>query len=231
MRSVFDPDALLWRWLAKGVDVVGLSIAFLLLCLPVVTIGPACAALYFTVVKCLRQNEKGTFGVFFRAFRDNLKQGALATLICLPVAAALSFGFVVMQAHWDTPAGAVMFVAYDVALLVPGGVLVWLFPLMGRFRLPTRELFKNAMLLSLRHLPSTVVVVLLTVEVAVACLQTWALGLLLPSLCALLTSLFFERIFPKYLSEAEQKKLKDTSGKPVEEEDQAGERDKGQGRR
>ena len=67
------------------------------------------------------------------------------------------------------------------------------------------------------------VVVLLTAEVALSCLRTWALSLLLPALCALLTSLFFERIFPKYLSEAEQKKLKDTSETPVEEET----RDKG----
>mgnify|MGYP002861049299 CR=1 FL=1 len=117
MRKVFDPDNFLWAALAKGVDVVGLSIAWLLLCLPVVTIGPASAALYYTVVKCLRQKEKRTFGVFFRAFRDSLKQGVLATLICLPVAAALAFGYVVMEANRGAPLGAVMFVAYDVALL------------------------------------------------------------------------------------------------------------------
>ena len=183
------------------------------------TIGPASAALYYTVVKCLRQKEKGTFGVFFRAFRDNLKQGALVTLICLPVAAALAFGYVVMEANRGSPLGAVMFVAYDVALLIPGGILCWLFPLVGRFRFSLKELFSTAFALCIRHLPSSVVVVLMTVETVMACLRVWALALILPALVALLTSLFFERIFPKYLSDEEQKRMTETSDTPVEDHD------------
>lgn len=216
MRQVFNPDNALWRGLAVCVDVVGLSIAWLLLCLPVVTIGPACAALYYTVVKCLRQKEQGTFGVFFRAFRDNFKQGAVVTLICLPVAAALVFGYVVMQAHWGSPLGAVMFVAYDVALLVPAGLVCWLFPLLGRFRFSLKELFSTALILTFRHLPSTVVVVLLTLEVGVACVQRWALALFLPALCALLTSLFFEKRFLKYLSDEDKRRMTDTSETPLD---------------
>ena len=47
-RQVFDPDNLFWRIMARGVDFVGLSIFWIALCLPVVTIGPATAALYYT---------------------------------------------------------------------------------------------------------------------------------------------------------------------------------------
>ena len=40
-RQVFDPDNLFWRIMARGVDFVGLSIFWIALCLPIVTIGPA----------------------------------------------------------------------------------------------------------------------------------------------------------------------------------------------
>ena len=199
MQQVFDPDNAWWRFVSRCVDVVGLSVFWAILCLPVVTAGPASSALYYTVVKCFRQKESGAFGVFARAFRDGLRQGALATLLCLPAAAALAFGYAVMRENWGSDAGAVMFVAYEVALVVPAGIVCWLTALLGRFTLRLRDAFRTAALLSLRHLPSTVVVVLLTLELGVFTLERWWPVLFTPALCALLTSLFFERVFPKYL--------------------------------
>ena len=216
MHQVFDPDNAWWRFISRGVDVVGLSVFWAILCIPVVTIGPVTSSLYYTVVKCFRQNEKGTFGVFSRAIRENFKQGILATLICLPVAAALIFGYAVMRANWSSDLGAVMFVAYDIALIVPAGVVCWLFPLLGRFSFRLRDAFRTAGMLALRHLPSTVVVVLLTLELGIFTLERWWPICFAPALCALLTSLFFERIFPKYLSEDETEKLEETSETPIE---------------
>ena len=216
MHQVFDPDNLWWRFVSRCVDAVGLSVLWAMLCLPVVTVGAASSALYYTVVKCFRQGEKGTFGVFYRAFRENLKQGVIATLICLPVAAALAFGYAVMRANWGSDLGAVMFVAYDIALVVPAGIVCWLFPLLGRFSFRLRDAFRTAAMLALRHLPTTVVTVLLALELGIFTLERWWPVCFAPALCALLTSLFFERIFPKYLSEADAEKLEETSETPIE---------------
>ena len=216
MHQVFDPDNAWWRFVSRCVDVVGLSVLWAMLCLPVVTVGPASSALYYTAAKCFRQGEKGTFGVFYRAFRENLKQGVIATLICLPVAAALAFGYAVMRANWGSDLGAVMFVAYDIALVVPAGIVCWLFPLLGRFTFRLRDAFRTAAMLALRHLPTTVVTVLLALELGIFTLERWWPVCFAPALCALLTSLFFERIFPKYLSEADAEKLEETSETPIE---------------
>ena len=217
-RGVFDPENLLWSLLGRAVDVVGLSLLWALLCLPVVTIGPATAALYYTCVKCLRLKEKGTFGVYWKSFKGSLRIGIPATLICLPVAFLLAFGYAVMKMHWSTKAGAIMFVAYDIALIVPAGILCWLFPLIGRFDHTLKSAFRTAGLLALRHLPSTIIVVLLTAELLIYGLERWWPVLFAPSLCALLTSLFFERIFPKYLDEDEMRRLNDTSETPLEDD-------------
>lgn len=217
MRQVFDPDNLLWRIVSHGVDFVGLSFLWALLCIPILPAGAATAALYYTVVKCLQHGEKGTFGVFVRALRENFRVCLPAELVCLGAAVPLYLGYSILRANWGSSLGAVMFVAYDVALVLPLGILCWLFPLLGRFRFTWKEALRTAAMLTLRHIPSTAVVVMLTVELAVFTLEhTWPL-LLTPTLCALLTSLFFERIFPKYLSSDDARKLAETSETPVEE--------------
>lgn len=216
LRRVFDPENGWWAFLGRGVDLVGLSLAWGFLCIPILTFGPATSALYYTVVKCFRQKEKNTFQIFWRSFRSNLKQGIFATLIAVPVLLVLIFGYSVMKANWSSDFGAVMFVAYDIALVVPLGILCWLFPLLGRFESPLKDALKTSAFLTFRHLPSTVILVLLTVEAAVALIEKWWPVFFAPVLWVLLESLFMERIFPKYLTESEIKQMNLTSETPVE---------------
>lgn len=217
-RQIFDPDNLFWRLLSRGVDFVGLSLFWILLCLPVVTIGPATAALYYTVVKVFRhRSDDGAFGMYWHAFVRNLRRGIPATLIFLPVMLLIAYGYAVMRANVDTSAGVVMFVAYYVALLVPVGMFCYLFPMLGRFEMSLKELFRTSVLLALRHLPSTVVIVLLTLEMVIFGLERWWPVLFAPTLTVLLISVFLERIFPKYLSEEERERFEEKPPEDTEE--------------
>ena len=200
MGEFFNPEKGIWAWLSTMVDVCGLSIVWIFLCLPVVTIGPATAALYYTVVKCVRGRESGAFGYYFRSFLSSFKTGLLATLAVLPAALLLWMGHDVVRWYGTNLGGAayILYVAYYFALIVPGGVLCWLFPLLGRFEYSLKDLFRTALQLSIAHLPSTVVVVLLTAQTAVFCLERWWPVLFMPSVAMLLVSLFTERIFAKY---------------------------------
>jgi uncharacterized membrane protein YesL len=203
LGGFFNPEKGIWAWLSTMVDVCGLSIVWIFLCLPVVTIGPATAALYYTVVKCVRGRESGAFGYYFRSFLSGFKTGLLATLAVLPAALLLWMGHDVVRWYGTNLGGAayILYVAYYFALIVPGGVLCWLFPLLGRFEYSLKDLFRTALQLSIAHLPSTVVVVLLTAQTAVFCLERWWPVLFMPSVVMLLVSLFTERIFAKYAPE------------------------------
>ena len=92
MGGFFNPERGIWAALSTLVDVCGLSILWLFLCLPVVTIGPATAALYYTVVKCVRGRESGAFKYYLLSLRDNMKVGCAATLLCLLAGALLAGG-------------------------------------------------------------------------------------------------------------------------------------------
>ena len=79
-NRMFDPNNGFWGGIARLVDVVGVSLLWIVCCLPVVTIGPATSALYLTTLRCIRQGEGHTYGRFFRSFRENLKVGILAAI-------------------------------------------------------------------------------------------------------------------------------------------------------
>ena len=203
MEEFFNPEKGIWAWLSTLVDVCGLSIAWIFLCLPVVTAGPATAALYYTVVKCVRGRESGAFGYFFRSFRDNFKTGLKTTLIVLP-AAALLLALHHIVRWYGTRVGGVLYILYVAqyfALMVPAGMLCWLFPLLGRFDWEVRGLFRTAFQLTAAHLPSTVVIVLLTAQTAAFCVSYWWPVVFAPSAAMLLVSLFTERVFRKYVPE------------------------------
>ena len=203
MGEFFNPEKGIWVWLSTLVDIVGLSIFWAVLCLPAVTIGPATAALYYTVVKCVRGRESGAFGYFFRSFLQNFKVGLLAGLIAIPLALLLFGGHFIVRWYGTRWGGwaYVLYVAYYFALTLPAGVLCWLFPLLGRFHYGAGGLFRTALQLTIAHLPSTVVVVLLTVQTAVFCIEQWWPVIFMPVIAALLASLFFEKIFQRHSPE------------------------------
>lgn len=217
LESIFNPDNLFFRMLSKGVNFVGLSLLWVLFSMPVVTAGPATAALYYTVVKTFRHKKDGAFGIFVRQFWGNLRQGIPVTLLCIPAVLFLAWGYDVMSHHIDTSLGVVMYMAYYVALVVPVGILCYLFPLMGRFTFKIKDLFGTAFFMMLRHLPSTVVIVMLTVEMAVFTIENWWPVLFTPVLTLLLSSLFLERIFPKYVGEEEAAMLAEKEEEYIEE--------------
>lgn len=206
MRDFFNPEKGVWAWLSTLVDICGLSILWIFLCLPLVTIGPATAALYFAVVTCVRKRESGAFKAFFHSLRQNLRTGLPATAIALALALLLAGGHRIMEWYGTRLGGwaYAAYVAYHFALLAPAGVLCWLSPLLGRFEYKVGGLFAMALRLALAHLPSTVVVTLLTAETAVWCVEKWWPVLFMPAVTALLASLFLERIFQKYAPELKE---------------------------
>lgn len=201
MGDLFNPEKGLWHWLGTLVDVCGLSLLWTALCLPVVTIGPATAALYLAVVKCVRKREGRAFKTYLRSFRENLRVGIPATLIALVAVAVVVNGYLVMASSQRSNMAFIMLAAYYVFMLVPLGITCYLFPLLGRFTFGVRGLFRTAFQLSMRHLPSTVVVVLLTVQMVSVTIRYWVPVLFTPAVTILLVSLFFERIFVRYAPE------------------------------
>ncbi len=201
-RGVFNPLNGFWRGFARVCDVVGLSVCWVVCSLPVVTVGAATTALYDAVFHGVRKGELGDYARFFRTFRDSFKPATLATVPALVLGAALFYFWYVafVMASGGSRAAVIWLYACRILLLAP--LAVWLFAMftLSRFTFGPWELLKTAAKLALGHLPSAVIVALLTEELAVFTYQKVFLpAFFTPGLAALLCSLFMERIFAPYL--------------------------------
>ena len=146
-NRLFDPNNDFFSFLGDLVDVVGLSILWLFCCLPVVTIGPACTALYHTVFRGLRQRQNGRYLRFLECFRENLKQGVVVTLVCLPAGLVFYFGLPALTAlalKGDQMAELLFWCWQTLAVLL-GTLPLTAFPLLGRFQFATRDLLRTTL--------------------------------------------------------------------------------------
>lgn len=209
MNRLFDPQNLLFRALSWTVDLVGISLFWAILCLPVITVVPATAALYHTAAVCIRKGEKGAFVRFFRSFWRNLRQGCLLSVPLVLLGAVLGWGQNVMAAASTLLGGSatVLYGIYSVALVLPLGFVCWMVPLLGRFEFKSRELARVSLALTAGHLPTTVGMILLVCGAAFLCLLVLPLLLILPALAAVLVSLLAERVFRRYLPEDYQEPM------------------------
>lgn len=157
LRGIFDPENGFFRTLSRMVDVVGLSLLWVALSLPLVTFGPACAALYHTVTHCVVRQGDSTYLTFFRSFRANLRVGIPAGLLVLAAGALLLQGYQIMVLAANSVGGGAlaMYGCYCAALIVPGPrVLLGLpsaVPLPDGAGTPAGHLLSG----DLRHLPQT----------------------------------------------------------------------------
>ena len=199
--GIFNPDNWFYRSTEKLVDLVFLSVFWMLGSLPVVTLGPSTAALYNAAVRCIRGDERNSWGVFLRTFRSELKVGVLATLAVLPAAVLLIFLRGLLYQTAAGPVGYLLYAGYQVFLILPLGMVCYLFPVLSRFTFRTGGLLLNCAKLAVAHLPSTAALGLLLSLAIWVCSFLPLLLVVLPALMALVQSLLLERIFRPYILE------------------------------
>jgi len=136
MDRIFNMDNKFFTFMGKAADLILLNIIFLICCLPVVTIGASVTAMYYVTLKMVRNDESYISRSFFQSFRQNFRQ---ATGIWLILLAVLCF-----------------------ILLIYGMISAYIFPLLAKFDNTVKNTFKNSLLMSIRHLPYTILLLLIT---------------------------------------------------------------------
>lgn len=199
---MFSMEGPLWRALNFIADIVILHFLWLICSLPVFTIGASTTALYYAMMKRIRTNEGQITTNFGQSFKQNFKQATIYWLIIVAVAVVLWLDFNFCFT-WGGTAGKVMLVGCSLLLVPCWMVLLYIFPVQAKFTGTLYENFKNALLMSIRHLPLTVLLTLIwvTVWLMLAIFPPFT-GLMLISgagLLAWVTSQIYIQIFRTYL--------------------------------
>ena len=91
LNRLFSPDGSFMDFLTQVADVLLAGILWLVCSIPVVTIGPSIAAMFYVTLKMVRNEESYIVRGFFKSFKQNLKQGIVINLIMLAAALLLYF--------------------------------------------------------------------------------------------------------------------------------------------
>ena len=91
MDRFFNMDNKFFTFMSRVADLIILNLLCIVCCIPVVTIGPSIAAMFYVTLKMVRNEESYIVRGFFKSFKQNLKQGIVINLIMLAAALLLYF--------------------------------------------------------------------------------------------------------------------------------------------
>ncbi len=196
MRQLFNPESLIWKPLGYLGDLVTLSLLWIVFSIPLLTLGPASAALYDTAVHCLRRKEDTVLTRFFSTFKRELRQGVLSTLIVL-AAFALFFGLVRLAID-PTGSPAYVYALLLLLLLFMLACLCWLWSVQSRFTMGLGSLLANSLKLAFGHILRSAAMAVLWAGVIYAGMRFILSLFVCPALAALLSSVMIEPVFRQY---------------------------------
>ncbi|MDE7260640.1 MAG: DUF624 domain-containing protein [Oscillospiraceae bacterium] len=161
MKNLFNLDNPFMQMLARVGDLMILSIITLTLCLPVVTFGPAVAALFKTVYALTLDTCSGVVATYFKAFKENFKQAAIVGAAMLIALASFVCDFILLRTFFSGTAYTVLLCLVGVLVFLVLSLTAYLFPLVTRYSNTLPEHMRNAAILTVIHFPKTILMVLI----------------------------------------------------------------------
>ena len=203
--NFFVIDSPVMRFLGRIGDIIILNLIFVVTALPVITVGTALSALYTVAMKLARGEDPSVLREYIRAFWRNRKPATICWLIMAAAGALIFLDFRLVGAF-----GGALYTVVRLLLAMIFGVwmltFLYLFPYIARFENTVFHSVKNALFLSAAHLPSTVMMLVISVGLIVVTLFTsrtfviGTIGWFFAGFAAVAytQSFLFSRIFSKY---------------------------------
>ena len=200
MKQLFESR--LFQGLSKVADCLIVSFLWLICCIPLVTIGASTTAMYYTIHKSIIGDRDYVTHCFFSSFKDNFKQSVVCTLVWLVVMVVLIFdASFVYKMVIAGESSSYLFYFFVVAIFYALGWGCYMFPYMARFSNTTKNTLLTAILLEMKHFPTTLVLLVMLALAVFLFLFSALFLIFLPAVLFIGFDYFLERVFRKYMSE------------------------------
>nr|WP_296154935.1 YesL family protein [uncultured Blautia sp.] len=214
MGRLFDMDNKFFRFMGKLADLCILNVLCILCCIPVVTAGASITAMFYVTMKMVRNEEAYIARSFFKSFKENFRQATVINIIMLVIAGVLYVDFRVVKSMPGTASTVFQYLFLIFAILYVM-LFTYIYPVLAKFYNSIKNTFRNAILMSVRHLPYTVLMILVSIcpvlvfYIQSARAQSMLLLLLIMvgfALVAYINSFFFVKIFDRYIIQEPEEK-------------------------
>ena len=205
MHGLFNYDGFVVQTMNRIADCICLSILWLVSSLPVITVGAATTALYYSMNKCVRRSEGGVWKTYWHAFAANFKQATGLWLTLFAVYGALvacCYSSYLMCINGYLPKELFYFLLIVIAVITLWASFV--FPYLAKFQNTNRNVLKNCVYITVMNFP----VALLNLVALLLC----ALGISMfplaivcaPGIYMVISCYATEPVFRKYMSEEDR---------------------------
>lgn len=218
---MFSIEGKLFKALTKAGDFLILGFFGVLFSLPIVTIGASLTAMFYVGMKLVRDEESYVFRGFFKAWKQNFKQGFLMELI-VAVIAALLITDVRICYTWANDGGGFavrlfMFALIGI-LLVLSAVVLYAFPMLAKFDNSVIKTLKNSLILCMHHLPQTFIMLFATYGLIIFSINYFTAFIVTIPLILYIDSYILARIFLIYVKQSKGENEEEAEIEAMEED-------------
>ena len=201
----------LYFYLTKLYECIVLSLLWILTSVPVITMGAASAALYYTANKVIKNGIGHVSQEYWKMFKSIFKQATLTWLAAMALIILLCLEMWFINAMLASGGSELWIYVGFTVILAMVLILLWLqyvFPYMARFEDSFGRTVKNTVILCVAHFFRSLLLLLvlmlaIVIPMIITVLMPVALALF-PSLYALVSNVILEKVFSRY---ARQDKL------------------------
>ena len=162
MGKIFNYDSKFFAGMTKVSDTIIINILFVICSIPIVTIGASITALYSVSMKITRDEEIYAAKEFIKQFKQNFKQSTIIWIILLVIGLFIGLDFYLCSLMSDNTISMIFKFIFTIVSVVLAFILIYVFPLTARFENSIKNTLMNAVLMSIKHLPYTLIMLVLT---------------------------------------------------------------------
>lgn len=205
MNQLFSIDNPVMEFISKIFDLIILNLIFIFSCIPIFTIGSSLSAMSFVCLKMIRGEDPYIWQNFWKSFRQNFKQSTTVWIGTLIIVTLLGMDFYIINSA-DTTIFAIVRVGLWIVSLYLCSMFLYIFPIISHFVCSTKQAVKNAAMMTMGHLPYTVLLLGMHALILYLCTystKTLSLVVVISGICgfsvvAFTSCLIFDRVFRTY---------------------------------
>lgn len=218
MRWIFDINNPIMRYVIKIFDCMCLSVLWLVMCLPIFTIGASTTAMFAVIHRYIRLEEEGLWKTFWKAFREELKRSTLCwfaglLILLLLVVDALVFRTMVLK-------GQLLGNLYWLILLLMGIEATWLiylFAYIERFTGGVKDSMRFSLLMMILHPIKSLTILALVLGSAALIILAPGLLTIVPAALCWLCDIVVASVFVLHLREEDRQRLEESRRESAED--------------
>lgn len=172
--ALFNMNSGFFKFINRLLDVLFINLLWIICSLPIVTIGAStCAA--FSITLKMVDDEEGYIGkTFFKAFKQNFKQGTLMWLITAPCIYMLYLLWQMVIKSEDINAIVIIGVILLTAIAI--SINLYSYPLIARYENSLKKIIKNSFGICVQFFIKTLILIaVVAVEIIIIMWNRWTL--------------------------------------------------------